>query len=376
MKILACSDAHYGLKSAGFDRTEETHAIMKKIVQRAISEDVDLFVHCGDLGHTANPSSNIHALWTELYLELDLGDILSRFLVGNHDVVHRAHMDGGSLRPLNRINLIHVSGVSRPTVETFVQENGMECAVVFLPFLSKSQVPSDIDTYLVDFLEQNEAIIKQADCSIAFTHLNPDGAEVGDDRILRAVHSKVPDQLYGMVDLICSGHIHKPQELQRDGTKHYIIGSPICTDFGDMYQKRFLTFETDTGSNWTVESVPTGSTPLVSLEYDFTGDSSIDFGFDGLENEIEAAGLKVAIRITEDQRELIDPESVRNELIQRGAKFVRPIVPTVIRCDDRARVLTDPTIDDSEAIAQWISAKKPTNADRITRFAGEALEQG
>jgi hypothetical protein len=111
----------------------------------------------------------------------------------------------------------------------------------------------------------------------------------------------------------------------------------------------------------------------VLLEYDFVDCEEIDLELDSI--DVEKAGVKVQIRITEDQRDSLNLEAIRGELVAKGAKFVRPIVPTVVRRDESRETIVDPSLDDAEVVQQWIGAKKPTEADRVTRFATEALEQ-
>jgi len=370
-RILFISDAHYGLKSGGFDRTPEIHSIMNEAVNFAIGKGVDCFIHGGDLGHTSNPSSYIHGLWVDLFLKLEGAGFESRFLLGNHDAIHREGNPYGSLAPLAELNLSKVKPVVAPDYD-WIDDS----LVVYLPFLSRSNIPGkvSIDEYLDGFVSGLGDQFEEArGNAIAFTHLNPSGAEVHDDFILRPVEAKVPDSLF-KADImgVFSGHIHRPQKVRKN-PGHWIVGAPVVTDFGDIRDKRFLLI--DVGEDdLTVTPHPSGAMPLVQLEYDFVDhDGPITFDFDP--EDIEGAGVKVKIRMTQDQQETVDLEDFNIALVEAGAKFVRKITPTIVRRDEKEAVLVSASMSDKEAVKHWVKVRKPSNSDAVIERAFRALEE-
>lgn len=372
-KILFCSDAHYGLKSAGFDRTEEIHRVMMDLVDRAIAERVDLFIHGGDLGHTSNPPSHVHALWMQLFMKLEEAEIESRFMLGNHDVTNKVGYQFGSLGPLVEVRFEYVQCVSQPKVQLLGGFN-----VMFFPYASKSNLP---DGFTLDQVN-SRTIEWYRDTggdggvpTFVFTHLNPEGAQLHDDFLLRPIHAIVPPELFEL-DLagIFGGHIHSPQTIKYDGgAKYTVVGAPIATDFGDTLEKRALLIDVTRGGSVTTP-IPTGATPLVELEYDLVDSEDVLLEFDS--QDIEGAGIKVKVRCTQDQREQIDLKAFQKCLEQAGAAFVRPITPTIIRREERSVELVKPSMGDSEIVQAWIEAKKPTNKELVRECAMQALEGG
>lgn len=373
-KILFCSDAHYGLKSAGFDRTEEIHRVMMGLVDRAIAERVDLFVHGGDLGHTSNPSSHIHALWMQLFLRLEEAKIHSRFMLGNHDVTNKAGHPYGSLGPLKEIGFEYVWPVFQPMVEGY-----HPFEVMYLPYVSRSHIPDSHKTLdewnkhyiwgMQEWAESNPDIPK-----FSFTHLNPEGAELHEGFHLRPIHARVPPELFELgLAGVFGGHIHVRQTVNYKNGSYHIVGSPIATDFGDTGEKAaFLISTTDDPTVCEIETVPTGATPLIELEYDLIDSDDTELEFDP--SDIEGAGVKVKVRCTQDQREQIDLKAFQKRLEQAGAAFVRPITPTIVRREERSVELIEPSMIDSDIVRAWIGAKKPTNKELVECFANEALE--
>jgi DNA repair exonuclease SbcCD nuclease subunit len=374
MKILFISDTHYGLKSGGLDRTAEVHDIMNRAVNLAIERGVDLFVHGGDIGHISNPSSYIHGLWVDIFLKLEGAGIESRFLLGNHDAIHRSGYLYGSLAPLVELDLKHVRAVVERDYEWFG-----DSFVVYLPFVSRANTPGglSVNEYYENFvysMREEKTFDEAKGGVVAFTHLNPSGAEVHDDFILRPVEAVVPSGLFDLdIDGVFSGHIHRPQELKTRGVPHWIVGAPIVTDFGDILEKRILLIDIDE-DGLGVESIPSGAISLVQLEYDFVDhDGAIEFDFDP--EIVNGAGIKVKIRLTEDQREMADLDALERELEKNGAAFVKKIIPTIVRRNDETVALVNSDMTDREAVDSWLEARKPSNASDVKERAYVALEE-
>lgn len=372
MKILFFSDTHFGLKSAGFDRTEEIDTVVNAIVDYAIRKEVDLVIHGGDLTHTANPSSEVHSLLVKLFHRLEDNRIKSVFMLGNHDCIHREGCPFGSLAPLEKLNLDYVKSVCITGHERFD-----DCNILFFPYMSRSNLAGipTLNDYNEEYLGMLEDSIKEWDEPIlAFTHLNIDGADIGNDFILRPVNAVIPERLFEMVDAVFAGHIHLPQEIERKGKPDlYVVGSPISTDFGDAEKKSHYLIQVDADGWLDVERVNTLHTPLVELVYDLVDiEGAIDFDIPIA--EINGAGVKVKLRCTEDQRAIFNLDNLEHELLIHAA-FVRPIVPTIVRRGTKQKAIISETMTDKEACIAWIEEKQPTHKEEVLNCALDALEE-
>ncbi|MCK5019341.1 MAG: metallophosphoesterase [Candidatus Peribacteraceae bacterium] len=364
MKIIVTSDAHYGLKSKDFDRTQEIHEVITSIIDRC--EEADVFVHCGDLGHIVNPHSKIHALWVKLFEELRIHGVPSYFLLGNHDVSARDRNQYGSLAPLYELELSKIEPICEFSIRSVITgRNSM--AFVFFPYGKLS--PEDLEGYVDGLKEEIE--ILGVERLIVFTHLNVDGAEVSDDFILRPVRSTVPQSLFGIpeVKLVVSGHIHKHQVVRKEHPQHVIVGSPVHSNFGDLSEKVYLGINVEDDSiTW--KAIPTGAVKLIELDYDFT-DCDIDLSFDT--DSITDAGVKVNIRCREDQVKELQLDSFKEDL-EAFAQFVRPITPTVVRLKDERKEVINSDMSNGEVINAFLDSRKPVNKKLILECAMEAME--
>lgn len=372
-RIIAISDAHYGLKSGGFDRTDEIHRVMNKAVAYAVGVGADLFIHCGDLGHVANPSSRIHGLWVELFEQLNHAQVESRFLLGNHDLVHRETNPSGSLSPLVELQYPFV----RAVVTTGIEDLGGGVGVLWLPYMSKSNIPekASVDEYNAEFLAANEAVLSGFDTVLVFSHLNPPEYQPHEDVILRPIHTTIPEAVMtgGWADLVVNGHIHRPQTVRRETPSVVVVGAPVCTDFGDVLKKSFLDIRVDSGRPVAINRVEAGNTPLVELAFDFVDQENPRFP--GVETlNVEGAGVKVSVRATEDQIDALGVPEFASAL-QGVAEFVRPIIPMVVRRrKNKGDAIVRPDMTDADAVRAWLEDRQPSGTKVILKCGLEALE--
>lgn len=364
-KIVVISDTHYGLKSAGFDRIEEIHNVTSEVVEYAISNGADFFVHCGDIGHRALPDPRIHSMWVELYSRLEECRVFSEFLLGNHDIVHDRNKPYGNLAPLDVLGNNYVVAVNDYSFFSHIDN----LYFMFLPYFNQAYVGEKHNEYYERKVNESLSQLSPQDVVIAFTHLNIEHATIGDDYILRPVNATIPQQLYDSdnVKLIVSGHIHKSQEI---GEKQVVIGSPIYTDFGDHGEKRFLEIDIRDDLGIDVKSIPTSCVNLHTLEFDLTNGDQLDIDW----SEIEGCGLKVKIRATKDQIESINIPEFENKL-RKYCRFVQPIVPTVVKMETEKKSIIKSGMTDKDLVEKWIEVKRPDNYNGILKTALEVIEQ-
>ena len=65
MKILHTSDWHLGHTLYNYDRTEEQMVMLLQMVDIVKKHKPDVFLLCGDVYHTAQPSAAVQTMFTE-----------------------------------------------------------------------------------------------------------------------------------------------------------------------------------------------------------------------------------------------------------------------------------------------------------------------
>lgn len=236
MKIMIKGDGHLGLTTEGESRLEEQRLIHEHCINLADHERPDVYVDLGDLYHTPNPRSEVHAVGIEYARQTTVDDRTSFFLLGNHEMPTRG-MDHAQ-QPIQSATEVVV--VDKPVS---VEKDGILLAM--LPFVT------DWKAKLWGFESAQECLNKFAEgilsgCAkikkiLVFGHLEAHGVQVGSDQIVRDIGLHVPPCLLDaqVVERVFIGHIHQYQQTDRVT----VVGSCIQGDFGDVVDKGVVVVE-------------------------------------------------------------------------------------------------------------------------------------
>jgi DNA repair exonuclease SbcCD nuclease subunit len=231
MKAIVTSDNHlnkYYSKMRPNQLEERRKQIAEqfgKVVDYAIEEDADLFLHCGDLFDMPNPRNPAVSYVAGKLVELKQNGIPSFLIVGNHDKPKMTTGAGGS-SPQDIYDSFDVSRVfkhaDRIETET-LKVDGVEVAVSGIshnPLLGEDEDPL-----------QGKSVDADADVSILLAHYGVEDHLAGRTNEPIISHGSV-DSLD--IDVLCSGHIHKPADLSIGGTEIIVPGGTERMGFGEI----------------------------------------------------------------------------------------------------------------------------------------------
>ena len=87
MKILHTSDWHLGHTLYNYDRTEEQLSMLQQIEDIVHNEQPDVFLLCGDVYHTSQPSASVQTMFTDALVQIHHACPSMTIVVtaGNHD---------------------------------------------------------------------------------------------------------------------------------------------------------------------------------------------------------------------------------------------------------------------------------------------------
>ena len=87
MKILHTSDWHLGHVLYGYDRTNEQHAMLDQMADIVEKHKPDLFLLCGDVYHTSQPSAAVQTMLTDGLVRIHNAypEMTIVMTAGNHD---------------------------------------------------------------------------------------------------------------------------------------------------------------------------------------------------------------------------------------------------------------------------------------------------
>ena len=91
MKVLHTSDWHLGHTLYNYDRSEEQQAMLDQIARIVAERQPDLFLLCGDVYHTTQPTAATQQLFINALMRIREAAPAMRILLlaGNHDSATR-----------------------------------------------------------------------------------------------------------------------------------------------------------------------------------------------------------------------------------------------------------------------------------------------
>ncbi|HIE57897.1 MAG TPA: exonuclease SbcCD subunit D [Anaerolineales bacterium] len=265
IKLLHFADAHIDMANYG-RRDPETGLPLRvmdflksldQIVDTAIAEQVDLVLFAGDTYRDRNPAPTFQREWGRRIMRLSQAKIPTLLLVGNHDLspaLGRAH----ALAEFNTLQVEQVRVLDKPQFLSPGDLWNLPVQVIALPWISRSGMmaqldlragsPDEIYTQLeeklttlvqrwLDKADPNLPVILTAHASVqGAVYGGERTVMLGSDLVLSGSLVKNPQ-----LDYVALGHIHKPQNLNKDAHPPVIYpGSIERVDFGEAQDQKFF----------------------------------------------------------------------------------------------------------------------------------------
>ncbi len=225
-----------------------------KIVDYAIEEQVDFFLHCGDLFDMSNPRNQEVSFAAQQIARLDSKGIRTFLIVGNHDM--SLNSEAADSSPHSVFEWFKGPNVFMDVEDSEPVEIEVEDESISISGLSYNPVNNGEDP-LSDFEGGNDA-----DWSLLLTHYGIEGTMVSEECKSTIRRESIRD--CGL-DLICSGHIHSHSEMSLEGTTAVIPGITERLDFSEEnYSTGFYMIYFD--DEVETEYVPLDSQPVESQE--------------------------------------------------------------------------------------------------------------
>ncbi|MGB3299660.1 MAG: exonuclease subunit SbcD [Phormidesmis sp.] len=294
VKILHLSDIHMG---SGFShgrinpqtglntRLEDFTLALKRCVDSAIAQQVDLVLFGGDAFPTATPPPYIQQAFASEFCRLVAANIPTVLLVGNHD----QHAQGGGGASLCIYRTLGVPGfIVGDTLTTHrIETKGGPVQIVTIPWLTRSTLLAKPETQGLSMGEVGELLldrlrvvlegeIRKLDKQIPtvlLAHLMTDTARYGAEKFLAVGKGfTVPMAILARdcFDYIALGHVHKYQEVSQSPLAIY-SGSIERVDFSEEKEdKGYILLEVVKGSA-TAEFCALPARVFKTLEVDLTG---------------------------------------------------------------------------------------------------------
>lgn len=339
IKILHLSDIHMG---SGFahgrinpetglnTRLEDFVQTLRRCIDRALSEPVDLVLFGGDAFPDATPAPYIQQAFAREFRRLVDAEIPTVLLVGNHDQ-HSQGAGGASLCIYRTLGVPNVIVGDR--LETHrIQTRSGEVQVITLPWLTRSTLltrpeteglsMSEVGHLLLEKLRVAlEGEIRQLDPNlptVLLAHLMADAANYGAERFLAVGKGfTIPVSLLtrDAFDYVALGHVHRHQILCEDPPIVY-PGSIERVDFSEEQEEKGFVLVTLEDDGAEIEFCPLPVRAFRTIEVDLSEvkDPQAKLVSAIERNEIEDAVVRLIYQLRPEQIDLIDDAELHQAL--------------------------------------------------------------
>jgi exonuclease SbcD len=318
IKFIHTADVHFGIENYGYvDGKSGLHSRLidfKKsfdcCIERAIEEDVDLFVFAGDAYKNSNPSPTHQRILLQCLQPLIKKNIPIIIVVGNHD-------HPGNFFKAHALDVFHFIKYEKCHIfseigQILLQTKNGPLQIVAVPWPIKSSLDRHSIKNFNDISEnikkKTKSQIKKISDSISsdipsilIGHIFLEkgflaGSErefiVGKDPIF-----SISDLCHEKFDYIALGHLHKHQNLATETSCPIVYcGSPDRIDFGEKDdEKGFCLVEIKNKKNVKFNFIKIKTRNFFEIKLDFESEESMKDEIENYKKKIEINGAIIKI---------------------------------------------------------------------------------
>ncbi|MGB3790368.1 MAG: exonuclease subunit SbcD [Phormidesmis sp.] len=394
VKILHLSDIHMG---SGFShgrinpetglntRLEDFARALRRCVDDAIAQEVDLVLFGGDAFPDATPPPYVQQAFAKEFCRLVTADIPTVLLVGNHD----QHAQGAGGASLCIYRTLGVPGfIVGDTLTTHrIETRSGPIQIVTLPWLTRSTLLTRPETQELSMGEVGELLleklrivlegeIRKLDKSIPtvlLAHVMTDTARFGAEKFLAVGKGfTVPMAILARdcFDYIALGHVHKYQEVSQSPLAIY-PGSIERVDFNEeKEEKGYVIAEVSKGKT-TAEFQVLPARAFKTIEIDLTKAEQPQVA---LIKAIEQAAIAEAVvrviyQASASQIETMDNNIVGEALATAHSYTIQPQLVSEMSRPRLPELGTDNTLLPMSALQAYLD-----NREDLSAIASDVLE--
>ena len=237
MKILHTSDWHLGHTLYNYDRTEEQMAMLLQMVNIVREQKPDVFLLCGDVYHTPQPSATVQTMFTNALVEIHDAnpDMTIIITAGNHDSGTKHDI---FRTPWKALKVYTVGSVDANQKEDLIIEVPGKGYVIAVPYANERNMPKGLFQELLDIANKknvdNLPVVMMAHTTIRGCDFS--GHENGTEYAVGGIDSYDLDEMGTGYDYLALGHIHHGQFIHSGKHNVRYCGTPIPVSFDENYK--------------------------------------------------------------------------------------------------------------------------------------------
>lgn len=268
MKILHTSDWHLGHTLYNYDRTEEQMVMLLQMVNIVKEEQPDVFLLCGDVYHTPQPSAAVQTMFTNALVQIrDANPGMTIVITaGNHDSGSKHDI---FRTPWKALKVYTVGCIDANQKEELVVEVPGKGYIIAVPYINERNMPKGFFQELLDIVEERNAdnlpVVMMAHTTVRGCDFA--GHDNASEYTVGGIDSYDLDEMGSGYDYLALGHIHHGQFIHSGKHNVRYCGTPIPVSFDERYMHSVSIVEiAEHGERPTVKEIEINPhRPLVTL---------------------------------------------------------------------------------------------------------------
>lgn len=237
MRILHTSDWHLGHTLYNFDRNEEQGAMLEQIANIVAKHQPDVFLLCGDVFHTPQPSAAVQTMLANALVKIHEAhpNMVIVATAGNHDSGTKHEV---FRTPWRLLNTHTIGGLEKDKPDEHIIEIPSLGFIIAVPYCNERMIPDGFFQQLLDCVKErntdNLPVVMMAHTTIRGCDFT--GHEKANEYMVGGIDSLDLDKMGDEYDYLALGHIHHEQFVHSGRHNVRYCGSPLPISFDENYQ--------------------------------------------------------------------------------------------------------------------------------------------
>jgi exonuclease SbcD len=246
MKILHTSDWHLGHTLYNYDRTEEQLSMLKQVEDIVRKHQPDVFLLCGDIYHTSQPSAAVQTMLSEAIINIRNANPNMTMIItaGNHDSAARHEI---FTTPWKALKVHTIGNLDRNNINKHIIKIDNIGYIIAIPYTYERNIPEGFFQEILDTVSnlntENLPVVMTAHTTIHGCDFI--GHDHATEYTVGGIDAFNIEQMGEGYDYLALGHIHHEQFIHTGKHNVRYSGTPIAINFDENYPHSISLVEID-----------------------------------------------------------------------------------------------------------------------------------
>ena len=236
MKILHTSDWHLGHTLYNYDRTEEQQAMLEQMVSIVEEQKPDVFLLCGDVYHTPQPSAAVQTMLSDGLVRIHEANLQMTIVMtaGNHDSGTKHEI---FQTPWKALKVYAIGQLEKEDLDEHIIEVTGKGWIVAVPYANERNIPEGFFQQLLDRVaernNENLPVVMTAHTTVKGCDFT--GHDHATEYTVGGIDSLELDEMGEGYDYLALGHIHHGQFVHSGKHNVRYSGTPLPISFDENF---------------------------------------------------------------------------------------------------------------------------------------------